>query len=378
MATIVYYLPWDFILRIMISMDVFRRRTEKAIETMRERGVRELILCPGVNMYYLTDFEEEPMERPLFAVFGVDHPPFFIAPAFYEEQIKRSTWVKDIRLYQETQDPYTLFDPIKGKVALDDRCWAMFSIPIQKILKSRELVLASFVLKDLRLRKSSEEIGLMRRAGQIADHALESILAEVKPGVTEGALAAMLEYQMRIKGGQKPSFDLIIASGPNSAMPHKRASDKRIKRGENVVVDFGCVYHGYCSDTTRTIFVGEPTDEMVEVYQIVLQAHELAFRTVKAGAKAKDVDLAARDYIESQGYGPCFTHRTGHGIGLAVHEEPYIGKEDDQRLEEGMAFSIEPGIYLPGKFGVRIEDIVVITPSGAISLNKFTKEIVVV
>ena len=367
--------------RYLVYMDKFERRTKRAQDLMHERQIQTMILLPGVNMYYLTGFLEEPMERPLFAVFGVDRDPFFIAPAFYEEQIKESTWIKDIRLWQETQDPYNLFDSIKegeGKVALDDRLWAMFLIPIQRIFKSREFVLASLVSRDLRMRKSSEEIDLMRRAGQIADHALESILDEVKAGATEGALAAMLEYQMRSKGVEKPSFESIVASGPNSSMPHKRASDKRLKKGENVVFDFGCVYKGYCSDTTRTIFVGKPTDEMKKIYNIVLEAHELAFRAVKPGAKAKDVDLAAREYITSQGYGPHFTHRTGHGIGLDVHEEPYITRENDQQLEEGMTFSVEPGIYLPGKFGVRIEDIVAVTSSGATRLNKFTKEIVVV
>ena len=357
-------------------MDVFRRRTEKAIETMHERKISELILCPGVNMYYLTGFREELMERPLFAVFGVDHEPFFIAPAFYEEQLKRSTWIRDVRLWQETEDPYRLLDPIKGEVALDDRLWAMFSIPIQRIFKN--LTLSSFVLRDLRMRKSPEEIDLMRKAGQIADHALESILDEVKPGVTEGALAAMLEYQMRMGGAEKPSFGSIVASGSNSSMPHKRASDKQIKKGELVVFDFGCVYHGYCSDTTRTIFLGKPSEEMRRIYNIVRKANEHAFRAVKPGIKARDIDLAARGYIASQGYGPYFTHRTGHGIGLDVHEEPYITRESDQRLEEGMAFSIEPGIYLPGKFGVRIEDIVAVNPSGATRLNEFTREIVVV
>ncbi|HIH96332.1 MAG TPA: aminopeptidase P family protein [Thermoplasmata archaeon] len=362
-----------------MNINEFRERTEKAQELMQKRQIQTLILFPGTNMYYLTGFLEEPMERPLFAVFDVKRDPFFIAPDLYEEQIKESTWIRDIRTWQETENPYALFerDQEKGMIAIDDKMWSVFSENLRRILKDCELVGASSILRQLRMMKSDEEIHALKKAGEIADASLEAILDEITQGRTELELAALLEYEMKKRGGSRPSFESIVGSGPNGAMPHKRATSKRLENEESVVFDFGCVYKGYCSDMTRTVFIGDPTEEMRKVYSVVVEAQEHAFREVKANSKAKDIDLAARSYIEAKGYGKHFIHRTGHGIGLDVHEEPYITKENDQVLQRGMTFSIEPGVYLPGKFGVRIEDIVAVTDSGAISLNKFTKELLV-
>jgi Xaa-Pro aminopeptidase len=362
-----------------MNLNEFKERTSRALELMQEKQIQTMILFPGTNMYYLTGFFEEPMERPLFAVFNTKRKPFFIAPDLYEEQIKESSWVKDIRTWQETENPYGLFDKDlgKGQVALDDKLWAVFSQNLEKIFKDCKFTPASSILKELRMRKSKVEIELLKKAGEIADNSLQAILDKISLGATELELAALLEYEMKRRGAKKSSFEPIVGSGKNSSMPHKRATNKKLKNKENTVFDFGCVYEAYCSDMTRTIFIGNPTDEMNKVYGVVLEAQELAFQAIKPGSRAKDVDLAARNYIESKGYGKYFIHRTGHGIGLDVHEEPYITKEKDLILEEGMTFSIEPGIYLPSKFGVRIEDIVVVTDSGAIRLNKFTKELII-
>jgi Xaa-Pro aminopeptidase len=362
-----------------MNLNEFKERTAKALELMREKQIQTMILFPGTNMYYLTGFLEEPMERPLFAVFNVKREPFFITPDLYEEQIKESTWINDVRTWQEIKDPYELFDKDlgKGKVALEDKLWAVFSHNLEKIFKDCKFTSASLILKELRMRKSKEEIGLLKKAGEIADNSLQAILDKISLGTTELELAALLEYEMRKRGAKKSSFEPIVGSGKNSSMPHKRATNKKLKSKESIVFDFGCVYKGYCSDMTRTVFIGNPTKEMKKVYNVVLEAQERAFRAVKPGSKAKDVDFAARNYIESKGYSKYFIHRTGHGIGLDVHEEPYITKESDLILEESMTFSIEPGIYLPGKFGVRIEDIVTVTDSGPLRLNKFTKELII-
>jgi Xaa-Pro dipeptidase len=181
---------------------------------------------------------------------------------------------------------------------------------------------------------------------------------------------------MKNQGLSGPSFDTIIGSGPNSALPHYTAGDKVLNPGDSIVIDFGGMYQGYCSDMTRTVMLGKATSEYKEVYEAVKGGQLRALEAVKPGMKASDIDAAARNYITEKGYGDYFIHRTGHGIGMEVHEEPYINNISDTVLQPGMVFSIEPGVYLPGKFGVRIEDLVMVTETGVEVLNKFSKELI--
>ena len=240
-----------------------------------------------------------------------------------------------------------------------------------------ELVPAADLLAELRAVKDPEELEIMIAAQRIAEKALTDILNEIRPGVTEKEIAARLQYLMLHYGAEDKSFDPIVVSGPNGSLPHGVPSEKVIQAGEFVTMDFGCIYHGYCSDMTRTVAVGSVTDEMRQVYDTVLQAQLAGIAAARAGATGKAVDGAARDIIRQAGYGPCFGHSFGHGVGVEIHEGPNATPSNDKPLPAGAVISAEPGIYLPGKLGVRIEDVLYLTPEGCQNLTLAPKELVI-
>ncbi len=232
------------------------------------------------------------------------------------------------------------------------------------------------LVEQLRGRKTEEELAIMQRAIDIADEAFSYILDHLRPGVTEKEVAWKLEVFMREQGAEALSFPSIVASGANGALPHARPTDKPLAAGEFVTLDFGCVWKGYCSDMTRTVFIGEPTDEQRALYELVLKAQEAGVAAVKPGVVAKDVDAVARKIIADAGYGENFGHGLGHGIGMDVHEEiPRLSVRGNVVLEPGMVASVEPGVYLPGQGGIRIEDLVVVTEDGCRILTKSTKQL---
>ena len=224
--------------------------------------------------------------------------------------------------------------------------------------------------------KTAQEIEYLRQAEHIGDMAFDDILGILKPGMTELEVAAELEYSMKKHGAEGFSFDTIAASGVNSSMPHAIPSEKVLSEGEFITMDFGCVYQGYCSDMTRTVCLGKATDEMKKVYNIVLSAQLSVLENLKPGMMCKDVDRIARDYITAQGYGDYFGHGLGHGVGLYIHESPAFNTRDTSIVKPGMIETDEPGIYLPGRFGVRIEDMMLITEGGCESLAKSPKELI--
>lgn len=238
-----------------------------------------------------------------------------------------------------------------------------------------ELVPIRQELDTIRMVKDGEEIECIREAVKIASQAFLDILDEIKPGRQEREVAYELEYAMRKGGGEKLSFDVIIASGWRAALPHGIASHKRIERGELVVVDFGTRYKGYYGDETQTVAVGSVDDKQKEIFNIVKEAQARAIEAVRPGISMKDIDAAARDFIAEAGYSEYFGHGTGHGIGLAVHEPPRVAPNQEILAEEGMVFSIEPGIYLPGWGGVRLEDLVLVTRDGCQVLSPLPKEL---
>ena len=242
---------------------------------------------------------------------------------------------------------------------------------------SCELVPATELLLQLRMVKNEEELEAMTAAQRIAEKALDEILKEIRPGVTEKEIAARLQYLMLHYGASDLSFDPIVVSGPNGSLPHGVPSEKEIQSGEFVTMDFGCVYHGYCSDMTRTVAVGSVTDEMREVYQTVLNAQLAGIGAAKAGVTGKEVDGAARDVIEKAGYGPYFGHSFGHGVGVEIHEAPNASPMNERPLPERAVISAEPGIYLPGRLGVRIEDVIVLTEGGCRNLTRAPKELII-
>jgi Xaa-Pro aminopeptidase len=247
---------------------------------------------------------------------------------------------------------------------------------LEKTLEGCEFVELDNKLDKLRQIKCEEEIEKIRTAESIGDEAFTHILSFIRPGVTEREVALELEYFMKKNGAERLSFDTIAASGTNSSMPHAIPTDRVIENGDFLTMDFGCVYEGYCSDMTRTVAVGDISDNMEYVYEVVLKAQLEALRSIKPGAKCSDVDKIARDIIADAGYGNCFGHGLGHSVGLYIHEEPRLSPKCDDILQPGMLMTVEPGIYIPGRFGVRIEDLVVVTREGYINLTGSTKKLI--
>ncbi|AEG61307.1 aminopeptidase P family protein [Desulforamulus ruminis] len=241
-------------------------------------------------------------------------------------------------------------------------------LPGVKLESSRELI------EELRMVKNPGEMEPLRQAMAIGDQALAHILKYVKPGVSEWDLALELEFYMRRQGASGVAFETIMASGPRSALPHGVASQRILQAGDLLTMDFGCVYQGYHSDMTRTVVLGTPDEKQKEIYQIVLEAQRAGLAAVKQGVKAREVDEAARRVIVAKGYGEFFGHSTGHGVGLAIHEKPRLAATDETILEPGMVVTVEPGIYLPGWGGVRIEDSVLVTPEGCEILTSAPKD----
>ena len=242
---------------------------------------------------------------------------------------------------------------------------------------SCDLVPATDLLWQLRMVKDEEELEAMVAAQRIAEKALTDILEEVRPGVTEKEIAARLQYLMLHYGASDMSFDPIVVSGPNGSLPHGVPSEKTIQRGEFVTMDFGCIYHGYCSDMTRTVAVGYATEEMRKVYDTVLAAQKAGIAAARAGVTGQTVDGAARAVIDAAGYGKYFRHSFGHGVGVEIHEAPNASPMNDKPLPTGAVISAEPGIYLPGKLGVRIEDVILITEEGCRDITLAPKELLV-
>ena len=240
-----------------------------------------------------------------------------------------------------------------------------------------ELVPATELLWTLRAVKDQAELDCMIQAQRIAEKALADILGEIRPGVTEKEIAALLLYKMLHYGAEDKSFDPIVVSGPNGSLPHGIPGDRKIERGDFVTMDFGCKFGGYCSDMTRTVAVGEPGDEMKKVYHTVLEAQLAGIAAARAGVPGKSIDAAARKVIEEAGYGEYFGHGYGHSVGIEIHESPNANTRDESLMPVGAAVSAEPGIYLPGKFGVRIEDVTILTENGCIDITQSPKELII-
>ena len=236
---------------------------------------------------------------------------------------------------------------------------------------------ANQLISKLRAAKDAEEIELMKKAQEITDKAFSEIIRFIRPGMTEREIAARLQYDMLRLGADKMSFDPIVVTGPNGSLPHGIPGDRKVELGSFITMDFGCKYGGYCSDMTRTVAVGEPTQEMRKVYDTVLRAQRAGIAATRAGVPGKQIDAAARKVIEEAGYGPYFGHGYGHSVGIEIHESPNANTADETPMPVGAAVSAEPGIYLPGRFGVRIEDVVVMTEDGCEILTKSPKELII-
>ncbi len=264
-----------------------------------------------------------------------------------------------------------------AKLGFEDESMSVASYKKWTDAVKAEFVPATSLLTELRAVKDEQELAAMKEAQRVTDAAFTEILNDLKPGVKECEIAAKLTYLMACMGAERNSFDPIVASGPNGSMPHAVPSQREIQKGEFVTMDFGCVYDGYCSDMTRTVAVGQPNDEMVLVYNTVLEAQKAGIAMAKAGVIGKDVHNAAADVIAAAGYGEYFGHGFGHSLGVEIHENPGFNSRCDKPIPAGATISCEPGIYLPGKFGVRIEDVVMLTEGGNIDLTHSPKHLII-
>ncbi|WP_410765201.1 M24 family metallopeptidase [Haloferax sp. DFSO60] len=360
-------------------MTPFERRVRACQRRLASEDIDALVLFPSQNLYYLTGFDESPGERHLFLFLPSEGEPVFLVPELYETQVRAESWVSDIRTWGDDDDPKAATEAVvsdlglsDGHVLVDDTMWARFTHDLRAAIADTEFGLASTVVAPLRAQKDDAELDALRRAGEVADAVVERLreMGDDAIGMTETELARHIERLLEEAGGEGIPFGPIVGSGPNGAMPHHMYDDRIIEAGDPVVLDFGTRVDHYPSDQTRTVvFGGDPPAEFETVHEVVERAHATAIEAVEPGVTAGNIDRAAREVIEDAGYGDQFIHRTGHGVGLDVHEEPYIVADSDRELAVGNVFSIEPGIYLPDEFGVRIEDLVVVTEDGAERLN---------
>jgi len=357
----------------------FTDRMTRAAAQASAAGLSGVLVTPGADLLYLAGYSPISItERITMLAIHASRPPAMIVPALERPGAEPAPVA--LRDWADGDDAYAaaaeLLDP-DGAYAISDSAWAMHVLGLQQALPESRYVSMTDALPTLRAVKDAEELERMAAAGAAADAVFEEIATSRFSGRTEAEIAAELARLLIAHGHERAEFT-IVASGPNGANPHHEESDRVVKEGDMVVLDFGGTKDGYGSDTTRTVHVGEPTSEEAEVYDVVRLAQQAAFDAVRPGAACQDVDRAARGVIAGAGYGERFIHRTGHGIGLTVHEPPYMIEGETRPIEPGMCFSIEPGIYLPGRFGVRIEDIVAATADGGRRLNDTSRDLRIV
>ena len=343
-----------------------RGRRDGVAAALSLHGLAALIAGPGPDLTYLTGYRISPSERLTALVLTADGVSRLVVPALEAPRASAAAPDLERREWQETEDPYALAASLAagtGDIAIGDQLWATFVLRLQEALPGRRFVPASEITRTLRMRKDPAELHALREVGASADRAYAHVRELEFAGRREVDVAADVHALLRREGHDEVTFT-IVASGPNGASPHHHTGARVIEAGDAVVLDFGGTRAWYCSDITRTVVVGEPEAELVRVHDLVRRAQEAGYAAATAGARARDVDRAARSVIDGGGYGERFIHRLGHGIGLDGHEHPYLVSGNDETLEPGMAFSTEPGIYLPGRFGVRIEDIAAIAADG--------------
>ncbi|MGI8578218.1 MAG: M24 family metallopeptidase [Nocardioidaceae bacterium] len=355
------------------------RRTQAAMDAA---GLDGLVVGAGSDLRYLTGYDAIPLERLTALVLPADADPALVVPRLELAEAQRSAAAlagMQLVTHEETEDPYHVVRAIltgAGRVAVDDHLWAKRLLALQAALPGALFSTAGAALSDLRMRKEPDEVAALRLAGAAIDRVHARMGEFLTVGRTERSAAAAIADAIIAEGHVRVDF-VIVGSGPNGASPHHSVSDRVVEAGDSVVVDIGgTVADGYCSDCTRTYAVGaEPAPEVVECYDVLLRAQLTQCDYAKPGVTAESVDRIGRQVISEGGFGENFLHRTGHGIGLETHEEPYIVEGNTLRLEPGMAFSIEPGIYLAGRHGARIEDIVVVTAEGVERLNTTSREL---
>ncbi|HET9851211.1 MAG TPA: Xaa-Pro peptidase family protein [Candidatus Limnocylindrales bacterium] len=380
-------------------MTALAGRFERAREVLASSGADAVLLGLGADLRYLTGYRAHALERLTMLVLQAEGPAVLVAPRLEAMAAAQSdaavAGLVEIQAWDETEDPYALVasrlralgaEAAAGRVLVDSSLPARHLLALQRRLEGHAFGLATEVMRDLRMVKAADEIALLRRAAHAADRVVARIAGGSLVGRTEAEVSAEVRDLLLAEGHDEATF-AIVASGPNGASPHHGAGERRLAAGDPVVLDIGGTIDGYGSDITRMLWIAgaedgsagiAPTSEFLDLFELVRRAQESATAAVRPGARAGDLDEVARSVIRDGGYGDAFIHRLGHGIGLEGHEEPYLVAGSDEALAVGHAFSIEPGIYLAGRFGVRIEDIVVCGPDGPDVLNEAPRDLLVV
>ena len=362
-------------------------RLKTVADAVGANGLDVLLLTPGPDLRYVTGYDAKQLERLTCLAVPAGADPFLLVPAL-ELKAAQASPAADLGVemvtWGETTDPFGIIAGRIGdphSIALADRMWALHVLAFERAFPHASKQLASRILSPLRMRKSAAEMAALREAGEAIDRVHKNVPKWLKAGLTERQVGARIAEAILAEGHVSADF-VIVGSGPNAASPHHEVSDRVISEGDVVVVDIGgTMPSGYCSDCTRTYAVGHAPDEFTVYYEVLKRAQDAATESVRPGVTAESVDATARGIISEAGYGEWFIHRTGHGIGLETHEDPYIVEGNAIPLEPGMAFSVEPGIY-PGPHGARIEDIVICTDpatgAGYQRMNNVPRDLVIV
>jgi len=355
------------------------KRIEAVSRRMAERGLKNLVVSNIHNVRYLSGFSGST------AMMLIASDKATLVTDFrYKEQAEGEVF-GDVEVRIDTREALKaiceMVGEVKGKTGLEAgtlsysaydklRAAAEDAVPVEPGVSSSGLV------GDLRMIKDEDEIASLKKAAGIADDVFSDIVKEIRAGMTEVAIAARIDYMLRLKSTEVPAFDTIVASGDHASLPHASPSMRVVRNGDLITMDFGAIWDGYCSDITRTVVVGKASDRVKKIYGIVLEAQMAAIDGIRAGRACSDIDALARDHIEAKGYGDNFGHGLGHGLGLEVHEGPRLSKKSEETLATGMVTTVEPGIYIPGWGGVRIEDDVVVRDGGFENLTGASKELI--
>ncbi|MET8754677.1 aminopeptidase P family protein [Streptomyces sp. NPDC004667] len=360
----------------------YAARMAAAAQSAADAGLAGLLIAPGPDLTHLTGYRPVDTERLTLLVLAAGQDPVLVVPALEAPDAAKAPGAGALTLrdWTDGKNPYGITAPlldVTGRFGVSDNTWALHLLGLQGELPTTSYTPLTDALPMLRAVKDERELARLAAAGEAADATYAQILHVPFAGRRESDVAADLADLLHVHGHSQVDFT-VVGSGPNGANPHHEAGERVIERGDMVVLDFGGLKHGYGSDISRTVHVGEPTPEEQRVHDIVREAQQAGFAAVRPGAACQDVDRAARAVITEFGYGERFIHRTGHGIGVTTHEPPYMIEGEEQPLLPGMCFSVEPGIYLPGRFGVRIEDIVTVTEDGGRRLNNAPRELAIV
>jgi len=351
---------------------------------MESLAVDVMAVSAGADLTYLCGYEAMPLERITMLVIGMWDEPTLVVPELEAPRVSVPDDLFRVRPWSDGED---MVDVVASElrhhgrpnasIAVGDNTWASVLMGLQKRLYHARWLPASVVTRDLRIVKAPEELDALREAGAAIDAVVSALPALSWAGRTEADLAEEIASMILDEGHEKVNF-VIVASGPNAASPHHEPGRRRVESGECVLVDIGGTRQGYCSDTTRVVAVGEPPPEVLRAWEALREAQEAALRAGRPGATAESVDAVARERLAAEGYAEFFIHRTGHGIGMEAHEDPYIVAGNQEELRSGMCYSVEPGVYVPGRFGLRLEDIVAVTADGVEALNRTPHQLLVV